>query len=79
MSVEVFYDILYSDVRKTLEYGKLHQLMLNFYFSLTNRNMATRRNVPNKGIDGGRILVPYANGARFFAPLTSSVIPERSI
>ena len=53
--------------------------MLNFYLSLTNRNMATRRNVPNKGIDGGRILVPYANGARFFAPLTDSVVPNRSI
>ncbi len=79
MLVEVLYDTLYSDVRKTLEYGKLHQLMRNFYLSLTNRNMATRRNVPNKGIDGGRILVPYANGSRFFAPLTSSVIPERSI
>ena len=79
MSVEVFYDTLYSDVRKTLEYGKLYQLMLNFYLSLTNRNMATRRNVPNKGIDGGRILVPYANGSRFFAPLTDSVVPNRSI
>lgn len=53
--------------------------MLNFYLSLTNRNMATRRNVPNKGIDGGRILVPYANGSRFFAPLTDSVVPNRSI
>jgi len=53
--------------------------MLNFYLSLTNRNMATRRNVPNKGIDGGRIQVPYANGARFFAPLTDSVVPNRSI
>jgi len=53
--------------------------MRNFYLSLTNRNMATRRNVPNKGIDGGRILVPYANGARFFAPLTDSVVPNRSI
>ena len=41
--------------------------------------MATRRNVPNKGIDGGRILVPYANGSRFFAPLTDSVVPNRSI
>ena len=41
--------------------------------------MATRRNVPDKGINGGRIQVPYANGARFFAPLTSSVIPERSM
>jgi len=53
--------------------------MLNFYLSLTNHNMATRRNVPNKGIDGGRIQVPYANGARFFAPLTDSVVPNRSI
>lgn len=53
--------------------------MLNFYFSLTNRNMATRRNVPNKGIDWGRIQVPYANGSRFFAPLTDSVVPNRSI
>jgi len=53
--------------------------MLNFYLSLTNRNMATRRNVPNKGIDWGRIQVPYANGARFFAPLTDSVVPNRSI
>ena len=53
--------------------------MLNFYLSLTNRNMATRRNVPNKGIDGGRILVPYANGSRFFAPLTDSVVPNRSM
>lgn len=41
--------------------------------------MATRRNVPNKGIDGGRIQVPYANGSRFFAPLTDSVVPNRSI
>ena len=53
--------------------------MRNFYLFLTNRNMATRRNVPNKGIDGGRILVPYANGSRFFAPLTDSVVPNRSI
>ena len=53
--------------------------MLNFYLSLTNRNMATRRNVPNKGIDGGRIQVPYANGSRFFAPLTDSVVPNRSM
>ena len=41
--------------------------------------MATRRNVPNKWIDGGRIHVPYANGSRFFAPLTDSVVPNRSI
>jgi hypothetical protein len=41
--------------------------------------MATRRNVPNKGIDGGRIQVPYANGSRFFAPLTDSVVPNRSM
>lgn len=53
--------------------------MRNFYLFLTNRNMATRRNVPNKGIDGGRIQVPYANGARFFAPLTDSVVPNRSM
>ncbi len=53
--------------------------MLSFYLSLTNRNMATRRNVPNKGIDGGRIHVPYANGSRFFAPLTDSVVPNRSM
>ena len=53
--------------------------MRNFYLSLTNHNMATRRNVPNKGIDGGRIHVPYANGSRFFAPLTDSVVPNRSM
>ena len=53
--------------------------MLNFYFFLINPSMATRRNVPDKGIDGGRILVPYANGARFFAPLTDSVVPNRSM
>ena len=53
--------------------------MRNFYLFLTNRNMATRRNVPNKGIDGGRIQVPYANGSRFFAPLTDSVVPNRSM
>mgnify|MGYP002127514471 FL=1 len=41
--------------------------------------MATRRNVPNKGIDGGRIQVPYANGSRFFAPLTKSVTPTRGM
>lgn len=53
--------------------------MRNFYLFLTNHNMATRRNVPNKGIDGGRIQVPYANGSRFFAPLTDSVVPNRSM
>jgi len=39
MSVEVFYDTLYSDVRKTLEYGKLYQLMLSFSSYLTILNM----------------------------------------
>lgn len=39
MSVEVLYDILYSDVRKTLEYGKPDQQILSFSSYLTILNM----------------------------------------
>ena len=39
MSVEVLYDILYSDVRKTLEYGKLYKQILSFFYFLTILNM----------------------------------------
>ena len=61
------------------EYGKLCQQMLNFYLSLTNRNMATRRNVTGSVNTTGRTPIQYPPEPEFTSNLTSSLIPSASV
>ena len=53
--------------------------MLNFYLSLTNRNMATRRNVTGSVNTTGRLPLQYPPKSEFNNLLTSSLIPQQSV
>ena len=53
--------------------------MLNFYLSLTNRNMATRRNVTGSVNTTGRTPIQYPPEPEFTSNLTSSLIPSASV
>lgn len=53
--------------------------MLNFYLSLTNRNMATRRNVTGSVNTTGRTPIQYPPEPEFTSNLTSSLIPWASV